>query len=160
VSNYSLDQWAEAERALGAPVVANQVRFSLVHPRAADDLVPYAVFHDRLVVAYSPLGQGLLAGGGRPGGRDMRAISPDFRPGAQGRLAPLRATLGEIAATHGATPAQVALAWVIHHPNTVAIPGARTLEQLEENASAAEIELSDDEFAVLSTAARQAAERA
>ena len=40
----------------------------------------------------------------------------------------------------------MALAWVIRHPNTVAIPGARTVVQLEENAAAADLELSDDEF--------------
>ena len=60
------------------------------------------------------------------------------------------AALREIASAHGATPAQVALAWVLHHPNTVAIPGARTLEQLEENAAAADLVLSDAEFAGLS----------
>ena len=55
-----------------------------------------------------------------------------------------------MAAAHHATAAQVALAWVLHHPNTVAIPGARTLDQLEENAAAADLVLSDAEFARLS----------
>jgi aryl-alcohol dehydrogenase-like predicted oxidoreductase len=153
VSNYSMDQWAEAERALGVPVVANQVPFSLVDPGAAAHMVPYAAFHDRIVVAYSPLGQGLLAGRVAVGSRDVRAMSPHFRPAALVRLAPLRAALAEIAAAHDATPAQVALAWVIHHPNTVAIPGARTIAQLEENAAAADLKLECDELARLSALA-------
>ena len=158
VSNYDLGRWQEAERALRAPVVANQVRFSLASPRPAGDLVPYAAAMDRLVVAYSPLDQGLLADGSaaaarrRPG---MRAANPLVRGAGQRRLAPLIEAIHEIAAAHGATPAQVALAWVIHHPNTVAIPGARTIEQLEENAAAADLDLGGAELARLSSVARE-----
>jgi aryl-alcohol dehydrogenase-like predicted oxidoreductase len=154
VSNYSVDQWRTAERALRSPVVANQVRFSLLSPGPARDLVPYAVTADRLVVAYSPLGQGLLSGlAGAGTVRGLRARNGLFGPRGQQRLAPLVDGLREIAAAHDATAAQVALAWVLHHPNTVAIPGARTLEQLEENAAAADLLLSDAEFAHLSVAA-------
>jgi aryl-alcohol dehydrogenase-like predicted oxidoreductase len=162
VSNYHLDQWQEAERALRAPVVANQVKFSLVSPGPARDLVPYAAAMDRIVVAYSPLGQGLLTDGlaeSAPRPRGVRRTSPLFRPGTRRRLAPLGTVLHEIAAAHGATPAQVALAWVIRHPNTVAIPGARTVAQLEENAAAADLALADDEFARLSDAAFLLADR-
>jgi len=151
VSNYSLDQWRSAERALQAPVVANQVRFSLLSRGPATDLVPYAAAADRLVVAYSPLGQGLLtvAAAGRTV-RGLRARNSLFGQQGQRRLAPLVDAIREIAAANEATVAQVALAWVLHHPNTVAIPGARTLEQLEENAAAANLTLSDAQFAWLS----------
>jgi aryl-alcohol dehydrogenase-like predicted oxidoreductase len=152
VSNYDLARWQEAERALRLPVLANQVRFSLVSPAPARDLVPYAAAMGRLVVAYSPLGQGLLARapgeiGQRP--RGVRAANRHFRTGSRARLAPLHGALQEIAAAHDATPAQVALAWVISHPNTVAIPGARTIAQLEENAAAADLALAGDEVARL-----------
>lgn len=152
VSNYGLARWQEAERALRAPVVANQVRFSLVSPGPAGDLVPYAAAMDRVVVAYSPLGQGLLArdpnaAPARPGG--VRRAGRHFGGGSRTRLAPLAAALREIGDAHGATPAQVALAWVIRHPSTVAIPGARTVAQLEENAAAADLVLDDDEAARL-----------
>ena len=156
VSNYSVDQWRAAERALRSPVVANQVRFSLVSPGPAHDLVPYAVRADRIVVAYSPLGQGLLAGVVAAGAvRGLRARNGLFGPRGQQRLAPLVDALREIAAAHDASAAQVALAWVLYHPNTVAIPGARTLEQLEENAAAADLLLSAAEFAHLSVAAEE-----
>ena len=155
VSNYSVEQWQAAESALGAPVVANQVRFSLLSPGPARDIVPYASDTGRMVVAYSPLGQGLLSRdeppAGSPGG--VRAMSPNFRAGARSRLAPLLAAVHEISHAHDATPAQVALAWVTGHPNTVAIPGARTLAQLEENAAAGDLVLSPDEHARLSAEA-------
>ncbi|MEO8207391.1 MAG: aldo/keto reductase, partial [Chloroflexota bacterium] len=154
VSNYSLGQWLDAERALGAPVTANQVPFNLLRPGPANDLVPHASAIGRLVVAYSPLGQGLLAGSttsDSPGG--MRAVSRRFREVTRGVATSLIDVLHDVATAHGATQAQVALAWVIRHPNTVAIPGARTLAQLEENAAAADLELSDDEFNALTAEA-------
>ncbi len=152
VSNYDLGRWQEAERALRVPVIANQVRFSLGSPGPAADLVPYAAAMGRVVVAYSPLGQGALAraeavDGDRP--RGFRAVNPLFRSSSEARLAPLRAALREIASGHGATPAQVALAWVVGHANTVAIPGARTIAQLEENAAAADLVLAEEEHARL-----------
>ena len=61
----------------------------------------------RIVVAYSPLGQGLLADGlaaSAPRPRGVRAANPLFRPGPRRRLAPSPAVLHEIAAAHGATP--------------------------------------------------------
>jgi aryl-alcohol dehydrogenase-like predicted oxidoreductase len=153
VSNFSLDQWREAETALRAPVVANQVQFSLASPGPAADLVPYAASAGRAVVAYSPLLQGLLAGRtdftgvsmGRP-----QAMLARRKPGFEA----LRAAVTQVALAHGATPAQVSLAWVISHPNTIAIPGARTLEQLEQNAAAADLELTPDELARLTAASR------
>ena len=51
------------------------------------------------------------------------------------------AALREIAGRHQATPAQVALAWLINKPNVIAIPGASSVAQLEENAAAADISL-------------------
>ena len=53
--------------------------------------------------------------------------------------------LTEIGAGHGATAAQVALAWLIRRPNVVVIPGASSVRQVEQNAAAADIELSDEE---------------
>ncbi len=151
VSNFSLDHWQEAERALRAPVVANQVQFSLVSPAPAADLVPFAESAGRVVVAYSPLCQGLLAGRtdwpSAGGFRRPQGMLASRKPGVE----PLRVTLGEIAAAHGATSAQVALAWVLSHPNTIAIPGARTVEQLEENAAAVDLVLSDEELVRLTT---------
>ena len=62
------------------------------------------------------------------------------------RAMPLIETVRRIAATHDATPSQVALAWLIHHPNVVAIPGASSVEQLRHNVEAADLELDDGEL--------------
>jgi aryl-alcohol dehydrogenase-like predicted oxidoreductase len=155
VSNYSLERWRAAEQALGSRVLSNQVRYSLVARGPERDLLEYAESHERLVIAYSPLGQGLLSGkyhrDSRPSNR-VRAFSPLFRPDSLDRAAGLIAALREVADAHSATPAQVALAWVIHHPAVVAIPGASSIGQVESNAAAAEIELTDSEYQTLTAA--------
>jgi diketogulonate reductase-like aldo/keto reductase len=61
-------------------------------------------------------------------------------------------SLREVADAHAATPAQIALAWVIHHAAVAAIPGASSVEQLESNVAAAEIRLADDEYQALQAA--------
>ena len=155
VSNHSLGRWRAIERALGLPVVSNQVRFSLLDPSAGRALVPYARDHGRVVIAYSPLGQGLLARpdvSARP--RDLRRFSRQFSARGLRRSEPLRATVADIAAAHGATPAQVALAWLLSHGNVIAIPGAHSVAQLEENAAAGDLDLTPHEVARLTTLAR------
>ena len=83
VSNYSLPRWRAAEDALGGRVLSNQVRYSLVARSPEQDLLPFAESHDRMVIAYSPLAQGLLSGrydrANRPSNR-LRAASPLFLP--------------------------------------------------------------------------------
>jgi aryl-alcohol dehydrogenase-like predicted oxidoreductase len=154
VSNYSLSRWQAAERALGGPVLSNQVQYSLVARKPDRELVPWAAAHDRIVIAYSPLGQGLLSGRydetNVPSG--VRAGNALFLPDNLRAAGPLIGALREIAASHDATPAQVALAWVIRRPNVVAIPGASSVTQLEQNVAAADIDLTDDEDARLTAA--------
>src|SRR5580704_7752826 len=62
VSNYSLRRWRAAESALGTRVLSNQVRYSLVNRAPEDDLLPFTADGRHVVIAYSPLGQGLLSG--------------------------------------------------------------------------------------------------
>jgi aryl-alcohol dehydrogenase-like predicted oxidoreductase len=154
VSNFNVDWWRRAERSLGSPVLSNQVQYSLAcrKPDRPGGVVPYAQQNDRLVIAYSPLAQGLLGGrydADHPPAGSARAGNPLFLPAnlemAQGLIDALRA----VAKTHDATPAQVALAWVIRRPNVVAIPGASSVEQLERNVEAADLVLSEDDDAWL-----------
>jgi aryl-alcohol dehydrogenase-like predicted oxidoreductase len=156
VSNYSLSRWQKADSALGRPVISNQVHFSLAHPRALENLVPFAERENRVVIAYSPLAQGLLGGkygvNNRPGG--VRAINSLFGTENLRRIEPLLQTLRDVAAQVDAKPAQVALAWLLSLPNVVAIPGASSVEQLEFNVAAADIELSADSREALTAAAR------
>jgi aryl-alcohol dehydrogenase-like predicted oxidoreductase len=152
VSNHDLAGWQSCETALGGPVLSNQVRFSLVARGPERDLVPWAQREGRIVIAYSPLGQGLLSGRyleAPPS--NFRRLRGGFSAGERERRRPLIAALREIAAAHEATPAQVSLAWLVRKPNVVAIPGASSVQQLEENVAAADLDLSDDEVARLDT---------
>ena len=159
VSNYSLGHWQAAEKNFGGPVLSNQVKFNLLDRGPERELVPWAHENGRLVIAYSPLAQGLLSGRYlETTPRNLRRLRPAFSASARARLRPLIAALGEIANMHNASAAQVALAWLIRRPNVVAIPGASSVHQMEQNAAAADVELSDEEDARLSTlASRQAA---
>ncbi|MDN5767049.1 MAG: aldo/keto reductase [Humibacillus sp.] len=156
VSNYSLDRWRKADAALGEPVISNQVQFSLATPAPLDDLVPFAEKEKRIVIAYSPLAQGLLGGkydaDHRPGG--VRAANPLFGIENLRRIAPLLDVLREVAKAHDAKPAQIALAWLLGLPQVVVIPGASSVEQLEFNAAAADITLAAEEQQSLTEAAR------
>jgi aryl-alcohol dehydrogenase-like predicted oxidoreductase len=156
VSNYSLDRWRKADAALGRPVISNQVSFSLAYPRALEKMVPFAERENRIVIAYSPLAQGLLGGkyglDNRPGG--VRAANSLFGTENLRRIEPLLQTLRDVAAEVDAKPAQVALAWLISLPGVVAIPGASSVEQLEFNVAAAEVELSTESRDALTAAAR------
>jgi aryl-alcohol dehydrogenase-like predicted oxidoreductase len=155
VSNYSLDRWRAAEAALGGPVLSNQIRYNLVDRAPERDLLPYAEAQNRVIIAYSPLAQGLLSGryhrDNLPANR-IRGANPLFLPENIERAAGLIGALRAIADAHGATPAQIALAWVIRSPAVTAIPGASSVEQLESNVAAADIELSDEEDQALRAA--------
>ena len=99
-------------------MISNQVHFSLAHAGALEDLVPFAERENRIVIAYSPLAQGLLGGkyglDNRPGG--VRAVNPLFGTENLRRIEPLLQTLRDVAAEVDAKPAQVALAWLISLP--------------------------------------------
>lgn len=147
VSNHSLTRWQQAERNFAGPVLSNQVSYSLAVRSPEDELLGWAQAHDRLVIAYSPLAQGFLSGrydaSNPPGG--VRATNPLFLPANLERAAELLGALRHIAAAHDATPSQVALAWLVRRPNVVVIPGASSVAQLESNAAAADLDLSDEE---------------
>jgi aryl-alcohol dehydrogenase-like predicted oxidoreductase len=155
VSNASLARWHAAEQALGSPVLSNQVGYSLIARTPEQDLLPYARAHHRVIIAYRPLELGLLSGDypdASSPANSIRSTAPLFLPQNLERATDLIATLREVADAHSATPAQVALAWVIHDPAVAAIPGASSVEQIETNAAAAEIELASDEYTALQNA--------
>lgn len=162
VSNYSVARWSAAEAALGTRILSNQVEYSLIARSAEEDLLPFAESHSRIIIAYSPLARGLLSGRFHGSGRTMdlvRAASTRFLPESIDRSEPLIGILREVAEAHGATLAQIALAWVIHHPVVAAIPGASSIEQLESNVAAAEIQLTDGEYQALQAASPWSRER-
>jgi aryl-alcohol dehydrogenase-like predicted oxidoreductase len=105
-------------------------------------------------VAYSPLGRGFLTGRFRSeadfGEGDFRNFDPRFKDENLDRNQAILERVEELAARKGITPGQLALAWVMHQgDDVVPIPGTKRRERLEENAGAAEVELTSDELAAL-----------
>jgi aryl-alcohol dehydrogenase-like predicted oxidoreductase len=109
-------------------------------------------------VPFSPLGRGFLTGAvtkdTRFGANDIRARLPRFTPDALDANQALVELLKRVAAQKDATPAQVALAWLLaQRPWIVPIPGTKKLERLEENLAAASLELTGDDLAEIDRAA-------
>src|SRR5439155_1274230 len=105
---------------------------------ARPEWIPYATAHDRIVIAHSPLARGLLSARYDATHRPrnlVRRRNPLFSVERLDRASGLFTALREVAAVHDATPAQVALAWTIRHDNVVAIVGASSVAQVEENAA-------------------------
>ena len=120
--------------------------------------MPYAQANDRLVIAYSPLAKGcsrVATTPTNPPTGSARLNNPLFLPENLDRAQPLIEAVRALADAHGATPAQVALAWVISHDNVVAIPGASSVEQLEANVAAADLDLAADDVERLTRAVRR-----
>jgi aryl-alcohol dehydrogenase-like predicted oxidoreductase len=111
-------------------------------------------------VPYSPLGKGFLTGAmskdTKLGEGDFRSILPRFTPEAMAANQALVDLLGRIAAAKRATPAQIALAWLLaQKPWIVPIPGTTKLHRLEENLGAADVELTADDLAEIERAASE-----
>ena len=101
---------------------------------------------------YSPFGRGFLAGalgkGTRLADNDFRRNNPRFQPEAMEKNQAFVDLLQRVASEKGATPAQIALAWLLaQRPYIVPIPGTTKLHRLEENIGAAEIELTRGDLA-------------
>ncbi|CAO3426108.1 aldo/keto reductase [Azospirillum doebereinerae] len=112
------------------------------------------------LVAYSPLGKGFLTGAMSKettlGEGDFRKLLPRFTPEAMEKNQALVDLLTRIAAEKNATPAQVALAWLLaRKPWIVPIPGTTKLHRLEENLAAAQLALTADDLAGIQRAAAE-----
>ncbi len=166
VSNFLAGRMRASHRALaalGKPLVSNQVRYSLLHRGIETNGVLDAAKELGItIIAYSPLAQGVLTGKfhrdpglirGRSGPRKWLG---DFRRRGLEKSRPVITALEGIGAAHGATPAQVALAWLLqlHGEAVVAIPGATSVEQARENAAAADLRLTPAEIMRLDEVSR------
>ena len=157
VSNFGPIQWQRAEDALGLPIVSNQVEYHLLQRRWGEESLPHARQQGYVVMAWSPLAQGLLSGkyGSNNIPQDLRSSFGIFNRDNLRKAPAVVEALGEVGRRHKATPAQVALAWLLRDPNVMVIPGARSVEQLEANAAAANLELSTEDAQLIERAARR-----
>jgi len=149
VSNYSVEQMAEAHRVV--PLAASQPPYSMVNRGAEDDVIPYCVSSGISVIVYSPLQRGLLTGkiteDYRFGPGDHRAANAFFRPANVRRVNAMLNKMRPFAESHGATLAQVVIAWTLRRRGiTAALVGARNVRQAGENAEAAGVKLSEEEI--------------
>ncbi|MFF1924455.1 aldo/keto reductase [Streptomyces sp. NPDC058221] len=149
------------------PIAALQSEWSLFSRDVERSAVPAAVELGVTLVPYSPLGRGFLTGAFADAGKDLAKNDfRQFQPRFTGDNAKTNAALLEpvhtIAAAHGASAAQVALAWVhqraqVHGLTVVPIPGTRKSSRLLENVGATRITLTADELATLEPIAGQVA---
>jgi len=141
------------------PVTAVQSEYSLWWRRPEEEVLPTLKELGIGFVPYSPLGKGFLTGKINENttfseGNDIRNTIPRFTPEARKANQALVDLVARIATRKKATPAQIALAWLLaQKPWIVPIPGTRKLERLDENLGAAAIELTPDDLAQIEAAA-------
>jgi aryl-alcohol dehydrogenase-like predicted oxidoreductase len=140
------------------PITAVQSEYSLFARDMEDEVIP--VLHELGIglVAYSPLGRGLLTGAiagadSLPAEDVRRKRFPRFAGENLDANLALGRHVSELAAARGVTPAQLALAWILNRgEDIVPIPGTKRVLRVEENAAAADIGLTDEEMAHLDAA--------
>jgi|SRR5579884_3096639 len=126
VSNFDISDMGELWKTPdGDCAVTNQVLYNLSRRGIEFDLMPWCRKHRIPVMAYSPIEQGRLLG---------------------------HPALAEIAKRNGATPAQVALAWLMRHDDVIVIPKAGTVAHVDENLGALDLLLTHDDFIALDRA--------
>ena len=131
VSNFDVPDLEEAWQVAGeASIVCDQVLYHLQERAIEHAVLPWCEQRGLAVTAYSPFGHGDFPGKHTPGGR----------------------LLADIAQAHGATARQIALAFLVRGPSVFPIPKASTVEHVEENAGAADIQLSQAEIARIDAA--------
>ena len=140
------------------PVTALQSEYSLWYRTPEEKIIPTLDELGFCFVPFSPLGKGFLTGKMDESRKfeknDIRSSIPRFSPDAMKVNHALVDLLGSIAAQKKATPAQIALAWLLaQKPWIVPIPGTTKLHRLEENIGAAVVELSADDLEQIESAA-------
>jgi aryl-alcohol dehydrogenase-like predicted oxidoreductase len=146
VSNYDADQLASFDKT--RPVETLQPPYHLFRRDIEDSVLPYTREHNIGVLAYSPLGSGLLTGQLTPdstfGTDDWRSRSSAFRGETLRRNLAVVDRLTELASSRGLSIGQLATAWVLAQPGVhVAIVGARSARNIENSLAAADVDLTE-----------------
>jgi len=139
------------------PIAAVQMEYSLFTRFVEDEMLPTCRELGVALVAYSPVGRGLLTGttdwAKQLGQNDFRAFAPRFSPQNLPNNLALADRVREVAAEIGVTPAQAALAWLLAQGDDILpIPGTKRVRYLEENVAAADIELTPEQVARITEA--------
>jgi len=153
VSNFAVRDLKEARSHLSrADIASNQVRYNMLERNVEQEVLPYCKREGIAILAWSPIGKGLLSGkyhdGKRPKDR-VRSEDDLFKPANLRATAPLIRELRKVGRARRKTAAQVALAWLRRHDHVIPIPGAKRPAQAEENAGGAGWSLSAREVRTL-----------
>jgi aryl-alcohol dehydrogenase-like predicted oxidoreductase len=155
VSNFNTEKTRLANKTLqaaGVPLASNQVEYSLFDRRIEKNgLLDYCLENEITVIAYSPLAKGMVTGKYGPDNPPPGPRKRMYPREKLQRAQPLIKLLKETSATHGKTPAQVALNWTICK-GTVPIPGAKNAKQAADNLGAMGWRLTPEEVAALDEA--------
>jgi len=158
VSNFAVRDLVEARSFLSkSDIVSNQLQYSLIRREIEEEDIPYCKREGIRIIAWSPLAQGALSGkynSRRVPKRDVRTTNPIFERKNLTRMKGLLLAMSKIASRQGCTMSQVALAWLMKDTDVVPIPGAKSADQAEENAGAAQVELSADDLESLDRESR------
>jgi aryl-alcohol dehydrogenase-like predicted oxidoreductase len=152
VSNFDADQLSRIEAI--APVTSLQPPYSALRRDIEAKVLPFCLAHHIGVIVYSPMQSGLLSGkmtreriAGLPAG-DWRRRAKWFQEPILTQALNLVEALREIGRRHGCSPAEIAIAWALHHPAvTAAIVGARRPDQVDGFIGAAEVKLTTQDLA-------------
>jgi diketogulonate reductase-like aldo/keto reductase len=125
VSNFDRGDMEEWARAGGQSVASNQILYNLTRRGPEWEVIPWCLERNVSIMAYSPIEQGRMLG---------------------------HKALAEVGARHGATPAQVALAWLQRQDGMIVIPKASRQEHVRENLGALDLKLTDQDLADLDRA--------
>lgn len=155
VSNATVQQM-DAYRESGS-VDSDQEKYSMLDRGMDSGQLPYCEHNNIAMLAYSPLGQGLLTGkvsvDRELAEGDLRAANPRFSAGRRKEILAFLEDIRPVADAHDATFAQLAIAWTLAQPGlTHALVGARTPRQALENAAAGDIVLAEPELAAIAAA--------
>ena len=159
VSNFGLSRLKSAQEALAREeIVSNQVKYNMLQRGVEKDLLPYCEKEKITILAYSPLAQGALTGKYTPENPprgSVRAANPLFSSVNLRRTRKLLDVLQAIGDHRKKTIAQVALNWLMRTPTVAAIPGAKSVGQLEENVASSNWEPRENELARIQEALEQ-----
>lgn len=152
VSNFNVEQMRRAQKI--APIDSLQPPYSLIHPDAENDVLPFCEENNIGVIVYSPMMSGLLTGTmtkervEKMPDDDWRKRDPEFQEPRISRNLKLASMLTDIGFPHTLTAGAIAVAWTLRNPAvTGAIVGGRRPSQIDDIIRAAEFHFSDSELA-------------
>lgn len=131
------------------PLSALQSEYSLFTRDIESEILPLLRELEIGLVAYSPLGRGMLTGELELSEQDFRRQLPRFQGENLSKNLKMVERVQQVARNRDATPAQVALAWLLQHQDVIPIPGTKNPERVLENAASAKLELSSQELEAL-----------